>query len=305
MKTKVFLLLAILAGLFTITSCTEDETALEPVVTLSVQNTGVELDFVTGAASQNVSFSVLVQADGKLKDFQVIQKKMNDGSITNTLDLSPAANVFEGKTDYTFAFNFDYVAADFAGLDSIYYEFIAIDELDQVGDAGYRISMKVYTRLTTEVTTGKIYSIMGAGKACWDLKNDAAVSAVGDLSATRYMINSNTTGAPVGSPSTFDGSWKSDQVVWAGTSGDVTTAGNSTDFVKANTYNYDNAYKETALTAFNSGVASKTVTAPVVNDIYIAKLGTEIYVIKITKVDNTTVPTTKENTGVLEFSYKK
>ena len=48
------------------------------------------------------------------------------------------------------------------------------------GSADFTITMGAYTPLTTEVTTGEIWKIHGLGKACWNLKEDVAVTGVGN-----------------------------------------------------------------------------------------------------------------------------
>ncbi|HNS29941.1 MAG TPA: hypothetical protein PKL52_05370, partial [Tenuifilaceae bacterium] len=193
-------------------------------------------------------------------------------------------------------------------VDKIVYDFIVTDRAGNMGSADYTITMGAYTPLTTEVTTGEIWKIHGAGKACWNLKDDAAVTAIGnddEVVATRYLISSDDVNTVNDVPN-FTGSWTSDEVAWTSTGGtNYVTKGNGTLYVKANGYDYANAPKEVALYLYGAGTPSKDVENPAVGDIYIGKLGEELYVIKITEnnIDEEYQP--KANTGVLRFSYKK
>ena len=140
----------------------------------------------------------------------------------------------------------------------------------------------------TNTKTGQFYHIEGACKGSFDLLNGVEVSS-GASKAESDMVNTDAAAA------TFTGSW-------------TVGTGNTTTYAKLNTFDYVNATKEAAATAFTSGV--NTVSNPVVDDIYIAKLrGQDSYaVIKITEV-NAGVATctdgkTTGNTGKITFEYK-
>ncbi len=305
MKTWRLFFLAVIASVFAFSSCSDEEdpiTALEPTITLS-EGTSVQLDFIgEGKATLNVNFDVTVQAEAKLKNFTVTMIKVKDNEEFGETPVT--VTDYADKTDFTYQFNLDFTADDFAGVDALVYEFIATDKIDQVKDARFTITMKNYT-LLENLKQGKIYNLMGSGRAAWNLEGDSAMSVSHDK-MYKYLINSDNVGSVGTNPSNFTGSWTSSSVEYPTSSGTATVEGNGTLFVKANDFNFNVAYKEKAIEAFDAAgdAATSSVANPEVGDIYIAKKDAEIYVIKITKNDATVAPT-KANTGILEFEYRK
>ncbi len=137
------------------------------------------------------------------------------------------------------------------------------------------------TVLAYENTAGVIWNLIGPNQGAWDLVANVGKSST-DADADKDMINTSTV-----------------SLGWV----NAWTAGNSTMFVKDNSFDYAAGTLEDAQTAYSNGSASATVTTPAVGDIYIAKLrgGSDYAVIKITGVTETA----SDNLDNIAFSYKK
>jgi len=149
------------------------------------------------------------------------------------------------------------------------------------------VVITVVDALSTEVTDGEIGHLYGPLNGAWDLVNDVEMW-MADPDANKDMVNTSSA-----SGSAFEAGWE------AGT-------GNSTTFVKDNSFDYDNAYAQDAEDAFNAGTPSNEVSDASENDIYIARLrgGDNYAVIKITDIDPYS-KSTMAGDGKLTFTYKK
>lgn len=310
MKLTKYMALATIASMLAFTACEEDPivTPADPTVTITAPTSYVIP--VTATANPTVSFDFTVDAPGKIKSLKIVRTEYL-GTTTVGTPVEQLYNVAIGALTFeeTFTSEVNYGKFHLGTIDEVEFMVIVTDDNDNIAEAEYIVTMGAYTALATEVTTGEMWKLHSTGKACWDLKNDAAVTAVGTaVEANRYIINSDNVGT-LNDPSNFTGSWTSGTVNWTSTGGTAqVTTGNGTKYVKANSFDYANAKKEKALYVFNLASAADqltTVTNPVVGDIYIAKKDAEIYVIKITVNNTTEVAPTKANTGVLKFTYKK
>ncbi len=309
MKFLKFMAISLLGGLVVFTGCKDDPDPIvydDPTVTIAE---GASLVLVpANGPTHELSLTVSIDAPGKIENIKIQRNKYLGTTLVDEYEVTNQEhyNLTETVLNYTDNINFD---PFFAGtIDKIEYVFIANDREGNFGDASYEITMGAYTALTTEVTTGEIWKLHGDGKACWDLNGDVAVTAIGNAEAvvaTRYIINSDEVNTH-STDANFTGSWTSNTVSWTSTGGtDYVTNGNGAQYVKANGYDYANAPKEVALYLFGAGTPSTDVENPEVDDIYIGKLGEELYVIKITENDIDAVYEPKLNTGVLRFTYKK
>lgn len=269
---KLFVIALIFAvGGMIFTSCKKDET--KPAPTISVTNNKTNY-LITATADTTITFNVNVTAEAEIKDFTI---KKTVGSTTTSYG-NPTG--FSGQTSYTYNFNETFHPTD---TYPISFTFKVVDKEDQEASITVTIN-KISAPATTPLNTeknGVIWNIIGPNKGAWDLVSDQGVS-VNEPDANKDMKNT----------STVNDGWKNE---W--------TSMNGTLFVKANSYNYANATLEAAITAYNAGTPSQTVTNPAANDIYIAKLrgGNNYVVIKVTNV----VETTNDNLDKIEFSYKK
>ena len=165
------------------------------------------------------------------------------------------------------------------------YELIVTDKDDM--SASQSVVITVVEALSTEITTGVIGHLYGPLNGAWDLVNDVEMW-MGDADANKDMVNTSS-----GSGSAFVAGWEAGP-------------GNSTTFVQANSFDYDNAYAQDAEDVFNAGTPSSEISDVSENDIIIAKLrgGDDFAVIKITDVDPY-FKSTMAGDGRIAFSYKK
>lgn len=165
------------------------------------------------------------------------------------------------------------------------YELIVTDKDGMT--ASQSVVITVVEALSTEITTGVIGHLYGPLNGAWDLVNDVGMW-MGDPDANKDMINTSA-----GSGTAFVAGWEAGP-------------GNSTTFVQANSFDYDNAYAQDAEDAYNAGSPSSEVSDVSENDIFIAKLrgGDDYAVIKITDVDPY-FKSTMAGDGRITFSYKK
>ena len=288
MKKIKFLALMMLAGSLVFTSCKdEDEVTPAPSISFSGGTSAV----VPLTTDTNVVFNATVTAEGKIDALTVNEKKVEaDGTVHSgtPTDVSDA----KGETSFVYNFDMTFNAASFVDANGTYetlkYEMTVTDKEGQSLTKTYTVTLEDASSSTpfpTEITTGNFWHIEGPNAGAYDLDGDATVSSSGDITTKSMMNNDPATDASVASG--FTGSW---------------TSGNNTEFVKDNAFDYANATVEAATVAYATGSASGTVTNPAANDIYIAKKGNIIYVIKITDV---TPEATKNNNGQIKFSYKK
>jgi hypothetical protein len=251
-------------------SCTKEDDPSGPQITFS--NSLTETTLAAGVTSWEINATITSVAGlSNVKIFNVT----NAGETQLT-----SISSFSDKTNYHLTFT----VSDIAAQTTI--KVSATDKNDVTNSMNFVIKV---TALATK--TGKIYHIQAAtGKGAWDLVADVAKAST-DAAADKDMINAseNVSG------STFVAGWN-------------VGSGNSTMFVKANTYDFTNASLATAKTTYAAGTPSNQIRSVANNDIYIAKLrGQDTYaIIKITNVNpDDATATSGSNKGVIEFSYKK
>lgn len=282
MKKIKFLALMMVAGALVFTSCKKDEDAGAPTISFS----GANSYEVALADSTRIVFNADAGAEAEISAFTITEKKV-DASGTEVSGSPETVSAAKGETSYKYNFDRTYKATDFAGYEKIVYVFSVTDKDGQNISKTLTLTLEgtgAGTAFATEILTGNFWHIEGPAHGAYNLDADATVASAGDVT-TKSMINTDP--ADASGTSSFTGSWNS---------------GNNTEFVKDNAFDYANATVEAATTAYSDGNASGTVTNPAVDDIYIAKKGTIIYVIKIIEV---TPEATKNNNGQIKFKYRK
>jgi len=276
MKKIKLLVLVLVAGALAFTSCKKDDPTGP---TLSVTPTSVDawkgdtVKFVYSISSNSKIAKLTATPDNSLLSTQEVTSFSGDHSVSDTITfILPTSSLNDG----------DVIKVTFYAEDA--------DGADYGKSVNVNINIKepapTTTAMTDEHTDGVIWNIIGANKGAWDLVNNVAMAS-SDADADKDMVNTTTTGSQT--PNVFEEAW-------------TTGAGNTTMFVKDNSFDYANATVEAATAAYNNGTASKDVTGVAANDIYIAKLRDGNYaVIKVTNV----VVTTTDNKDKIEFSYKK
>lgn len=270
MKQLKLFALIIAVGLIAFTSCKNEEPE-GPTLTISADVTsawqGDTITFTYSVASNEdlelLSWTSTAPSIAPAGEVALTGTSVSSKTIEVIL---PTSGVTEGTLKFTF------VATDKDGEEYADTKEVTIT-LEEPTPAG--------TVLAYENTVGVIWNFIGPNQGAWDLVANTGKSS-GDAAADKDMINSSTVSA----------GWVN---AWA--------AGNSTLFVKANSFDYTAGTLEDAQTAYAGGTASATVTAPAANDIYIAKLrgGSNYAVIKITSVTETA----SDNLDKINFSYKK
>lgn len=296
---------ALLGGMVLFTSCEKDSEFDDPKVKIE-QGSAFELDPSQGPVYE-LSLDASIVAPGVIDKIVVERTKLlNNETVDQGEYIFDGEHVGVTETDISYGDFINYEPFFDGTIDKIEYLIVVTDKEGNIGDAMFTVTMGGYTALDIEFTEGEIWNIYGSGKGCWNLKDDLAVSALGDgIEATRYMINTDAEGS-TDKNFPFTGSWSSVESTWISSGGNtMVTKGNGTEFVKANGYDYEKAPRELALHLFENGEATTFVEAPEADDIYIAKLEDELYVIKIIANDTEVDPNSKLNNGVLRFSYKK
>lgn len=277
-KFNVLLLgvFVLFAGFFA--SCNKDSNAPGP-----------SISFDNGATQGNASggsyaINGTAKAPGKLSKIQFYTVVTTNGSTNENEIPSSAITSFTNDTVQHFTLTLTGLTA------TTVVKVLVTDKNSVTASSTFTINVASSTPMAT-VKTGVIYHIQAAtGNGAWDLVADLPKN-LGDAATDKDMIqaSNNTSGS-----------------AWV--SGWNVGAGNSTMFVKANTYDYANATVESAKSTYAAGTASGTIRDVATNDIYIAKLrGQDTYaVIKITNVDpNDATHTSGSNKGAITFSYKK
>ena len=143
---------------------------------------------------------------------------------------------------------------------------------------------------------GAISHTTGVKSAAYDLKSGKNVSLDATTAATsRYMMNNSL------SEKGFTAAWTSNEVAAIAS---PNNKGNKTEFAKIDG-DYATLSVADAEKAFAAGAKSTEVTAVTTGNVYVAKLGEELYIIKITNVDTKNNSTRKaDDKGCIEFSYK-
>ncbi|MDD2549546.1 MAG: hypothetical protein PHD00_05545 [Bacteroidales bacterium] len=312
-KSLKYLALAMFAGVLTFTSCEKDPEVFDAPTIMFVGENSMVLDITEGPAYV-LEFSATITAPGKIESVSVERSKILGNDVVGDVESKNYSDSNSGLAEATIRHEDNINSEDFTDgtIDKIEYAVVVTDEQGEVVSAVFTVTLP-FTKLEAE-KEGEVWKIQSFhGKGSWNLKDDVAVTAVGneeDVVATRYMINNNGVSTSGDVVTNFDGSWSSGTVNWnSDNTTDGVTEGNGTKFVKADGYDYELASIEVAWSLFNAAGEdnqSTEVDAPAVDDIYIGVLDDEIYVIKVTEVDETAeAPAGKANTGVLRFTYKK
>jgi hypothetical protein len=269
-KLLFFAMLVVSLGIFS--SCEKEEDPDGPIISFT---NDVDETTISSGGSWTITGNITSVAGlDEVKYYQVIG--------ANETQLGSTVTSFSDKNDFDFSVTVNNISA------TMYFKVTATDKNDVTNSKSFLI--KVGTVLS-DVNAGKIYHIQAStGNGAWDLVADVAKMSA-DAAADKDMIQAST--------NTSGSAW---------VAGWNVGSGNTTMFVKANSYDYNNAYFETAKATYAAGSPSNTIRNVAQNDIYIAKLrGQDNYaVIKITKMDPAdTSGTGGSNPGVIEFNYKK
>ncbi len=276
MRKFRFLSLALVsAAAMVFTSCEDDKDPVLPILTVTEANFGITNGKVSMTQGGTLDFSWDARkGDVDLKTFSISVLGNVIADTTNNGNVLPYTLKNADDEKYIDGISFMPNASG-------EYVFTVTDKDGEI--ARVTVDVMVETTLGTEIT-GAFFHIEGLGKGAWDLMGDKSM-AKADPTSEKDMINNDAAGV------TFTGSW---------------VAGNTTMFVKANGFDYDNATMESAMTAYNGGTAANSVANPANGDIYIAYVrGMHYMVIKIVNVDPNDTSSGGGNNGKITFDYKK
>lgn len=142
---------------------------------------------------------------------------------------------------------------------------------------------------------GVINNAAGVKEGAFNLKAGVKVKLTEGNKADRYMMNTTASGKA------FAAAWTSGKI----TSIDPNPEGNGCKFQKV-TLDFDKVTVKEAEAAYKDAEAKMAVDGVAANDVYLAKLGDEFYIIKIQKVDKDNNSTRKESDkGCIEFTDRK
>ena len=291
MKTlKLLSLFLLIAGL-TFTSCKKDEDTEPPKPNLTIKFPGgvTSIEF---PAQNTIDVLIEFAAEVNIKRVYLSEPQPTGDPVERDLTDNMGPNGDELVLDKPNAvYYFKVTAAKLLGVmatnASVDYVFYVEDKEGNVVSAKFTVTKKAGTYLTKEVTIGELYHVTGDVSGAWDLEHDTYV-ALTSAPSTIFMTNTDAAGAA------FTGGWKSNPA-------------NATKFVKTgSSFDYVNATEEAAIVAYNLGTPSASISAPAVNDLYVAMRMNVYYVIKIIEVDPTFSPGTGAgDPGVMKFHYKK
>lgn len=232
-----------------------------------------------------LAFALQLNAPGKIYAFSLQKREISQLGSEGAFEDVSVGTGFEGQTAFTYQFSQEFTQVAFSGLSKMEFVFTLVDWTGkQIKDT---LEVKRILKFET-VKNGYMYHILAPETGAWDLDEDKARSA-SEQYTYKSMVNDDAGGS-------FTGKWKATIPV---------KNGNGTQFVKANSYDYEGATVYEAHQAYTAGTPSTVVSAPAVNDIYIARRENTYYVIKITNIDATAGSSTLGNKGKIEFEYKK
>ncbi|MCK9482326.1 MAG: hypothetical protein M0R38_11265 [Bacteroidia bacterium] len=293
---KVFnlsLMVATLLATSLFTSCSkEEENPDKPQPTISVEVLGKSSSDIEVGKSEAISFrwNVIKAGGGSdLKEFSISQQGIN--VLSDLPETAKGKSFANNKISLSGSDKTQYVdtLTIYSGdnLGTTTYTFKIEDKDGNIVTKVIKVTVSATANETPLATTkdGAFWHAGGSKDGAYDLDADKSVAS-NSAAANRDMTNNDKAG------DAFTGSF---------------TAANSTEFVKANSYDYANATVESAATAYAGGTASATVSNPQTNDIYIAKFrgGDDYVVIKITAVDPVNNDCACGNKGKITFEYKK
>ncbi len=289
MKFRNFLRFsAIFALALGFTACQDDDDDPSLGASLLVTETGTGSN--GGAITINQGSSLVFiwdarRGDSDMETFAVSAVGVNS---PNPIPTSLAGNTFPydiaNADDETYL---DTLIFPNAGINTgvTSYTFTVTDRDGNTSSTSYTVTVAPNATPMTNEVTGAFFHIQGSLEGAYDLVTETVVAAAGS-DADKDMKNTDDAGV------TFTGSWE---------------AGNSTLFVKDNSFDYTNATVEAAMASFNSGTSTATVSNPANGDIYIARLrGANNYaVINVVNVDPNDNTCNCGNTGKITFDFKK
>ncbi len=293
MRKLVFLWSFIIVSLNFLSSCgdkdennTIDDSNETKELTISFESTGIteDTDIEVG---EKFTVEVSVKKDGNHTDLSTLEILMNGNNLskekiwtTDNNNISDNPLPLESEGNLVFMIDTEGKVGT-----SNSYQFVLTDANGAKDEVSFVITEIAADTLLDDEFSGIFYHIWGPYEGAYNLVDDKTMWA-GDDDSKKDMLNIEE--------ESFDGSWD-------------TGAGNTTLFVKAdNAFDYENISKNDAITAFNSGTSSSSITKPLEGDIYIAKLrGEDEYaVIKITSINAFYCPTCNYP-GQISFDYKK
>jgi hypothetical protein len=288
MKNLKLFALGLLGFSMVLTSCSDDEDdAPNPVITVEEALSGADQGSVTVTPNETVQLAWNARKEGtgaELETFAISSQGVNS---INPIPTSNNGNTFP----YSIANADDDQYIDYiefnagANLGTTTWSFTVTDKDGKSATASFAVEVANASTPLGNETMGAFFHIGGSLQGAYDLVSGAVVAAAG-ADSDKDMRNTDMAGAA------FTGSWE---------------AGNATEYVKDNSYDYANATEEGAMAAYSAGSATTSVSNPAANDIYIAKLrgGSDYAVIRITDVDPTNNDCNCGNTGKIEFDFKK
>lgn len=291
MKKFIFYAFSMLFVLSTLSSCS-DETEVDPdkpkpSLTVTELTKGITNNAISVEAGTNIVFRWNAVKAGGGRDLQSFTIAQQGANV-----LSPLPKTTTGR---------DLPLTSLPNsIETQYIDTLLLPAGNNLGVTVYTFTVTDKEGLSTAVTVsvtvvegetaldneanGQFFHVNGSLKGAFDLLLNQEVGA-SDPDAGKDLANTDAAGSP------FTGSFESK---------------NGTQFVKANSYDYENATLQSATAAFDAGTASSSVTNPAADDIYIVKLrGQAAYVVlKVTSVDPADNECACTNTGKIAFSYK-
>lgn len=309
MKTKLFKYVPLAIGaIMMMASCADDDeenpqnsdpTVPKPTVEVTV-NGESDLDIyeVTTGDTIFMEMNALTAAGGGAK-LDVVSLSQSGTNLSNNISMTASGSgdpydFFSGAdVDIKNADNENLsLSGTFTNITSSVgettYEFTVKDRDGLITTNSFKIQVSDPTTPFTSTETGEVYHILGSNIGSWSLTADAAISSSAGNESNAHIINTNIAGS-------FDGSFK------------VGDSLSTTSFVKAaSTFDYTNATIESAEAAFTAGTGvTATTIAPTVGDVYIYDIDGDYVVVKITAIDPNNNDCNCNNTGKIEFEYKK
>ncbi len=273
MRKITFLLgiFAMLFGIFTLTSCDDDP---KPAPTVTILHSGVPA--TSAQLAPNTASYMLTGNARASANFKSIKITLTYNGATNTV--KDILDFEKNDTVYTFMEEINLAGKNSAGS-SVTITVSVTDQQDQVGTGTLNIGFGSSETPMKSSGSGMIYNWYSSNASAWDLVNNRSRKAA-DSDSDKDMVN----------PSSTDWSFKKE---WY--------SKNGTQFVKNNSFNYNNPTVEAAAAAFSGGSTSISVSQ---GDIIIAKLrgGSEYAVIKVTEIRETSI---ENNDDYIKFEYKK
>ena len=249
--------------------CKDEDDPITPANPAITITSPIDGDTAVSGSTINLKFSV-TSGNGIKKI--VVKYKPANGVETNKFDSTFASS----PANYSFSRSYKV-----GPIGTETYTIVITDIKDNIVTKA--VNLKSVTGFGPE-DFGSFFHILGTLPGAFDLVAESQ-RTVTQPDADKDIAN--TDGA-VG----FTGAWESK---------------NNTKFVKANTFNPSTGTVEQAITAYDNGTPSTSVSLPLEGDVYIARIrnGNTYAVIKVETKDATNNDCGCANKGKLVFSYKK